>query len=241
MVCHFARTNLFRQFVVCWLCFRRGDSVTSKTRQWTKLSFESKRVIMHWVRSVLFCTWTVYWDCVFMLCIRMQLQLTHFVLRCLRCACLTEIVGYPCVWVFIHLIIYCVVCEALFFCMCCDAEYQHSYEFYCELCAALFPCVRFQLALSIDCVRIASGWKLCVKASGKLIQFCRIKLNWLALLLLCGETHILGSADKILDLRVCSVCLLFLFVVLCVWFCSLLWIKDMLFEKWDNEDSIVSA
>jgi len=33
----FRRTNLFRQFVVCWLCFRRGDSVISKTRQETKL------------------------------------------------------------------------------------------------------------------------------------------------------------------------------------------------------------
>jgi hypothetical protein len=114
-VCRFARTNLFRQFVVCWLCFRRGDSVTSKTRQRTKLSFESKRVMMHWVRSVLFCAWTVYWGCVFMLCIRMQLQLTHFVLRCLRCACLVEPVGCPCVWVFIHLIICCSVREALCF------------------------------------------------------------------------------------------------------------------------------
>lgn len=41
--------------------------------------------------------------------------------------------------------------------VCCDAEYQHSYEFYCELCAALFPRVRFELALPTDCVRIASG------------------------------------------------------------------------------------
>lgn len=34
-----ARTGVFWQFVVCWLCFRRSDSVTSKTRQWTRLSF----------------------------------------------------------------------------------------------------------------------------------------------------------------------------------------------------------
>src|SRR5690242_18340540 len=47
-----------------------------------------------------------------MLCIRMQLQLTHFVLRCLRCACLAETVGCPCVRVFIDLMICCVVHEA---------------------------------------------------------------------------------------------------------------------------------
>jgi hypothetical protein len=48
-----------------------------------------------------------------MLCIRMQLQLTHFVLRCLRCACLVETAGCPCVRVFIDLLVCCAVHEAL--------------------------------------------------------------------------------------------------------------------------------
>jgi hypothetical protein len=39
-----------------------------------------------------------------MLCIRMQLQLTHFVLRCLRCACLAEMwVARACEYSFICL------------------------------------------------------------------------------------------------------------------------------------------
>lgn len=93
-----------------------------------------------------------------MLCIRMQLQLTHFVLRCLRCACFGGDCGLPVrARVFIHLFLLLLGVRSALFGVCCDAEYQHSYEFYCELCAALFPCVRFQLALLIECVRIASG------------------------------------------------------------------------------------
>jgi hypothetical protein len=63
----------------------------------------------------------------------------------------------------------------------------------------------------------------------------------LALLLLCGETRALGGADKILDLRVCGVCLLFLFVILCVWFCGLLRIKDAYFDERDNEDGYTAS
>ena len=72
-----------------------------------------------------------------------------------------------------------------------DVENQHSNAFYCELalCGVLRTIVYGGLSACACVFRDAACMaKLCVSSLGKRIQFCRIKLNCLALL--CVESNL---------------------------------------------------
>lgn len=203
------------------MCFRRGDSVTSKTRQRTKLSvFESKRVMMHWVRSVLFCAWTVYWGCVFMLCIRMQLQLTHFVLRCLRCACLAETVGCPCVRVFIDLMICCVVHKALCFACVATLNINTPWSFIVNFVLLCFLACGLSWLCRLTVCELQVGESCALKLGENWFSF--VDWNWIDWRCCCcmGKPVLAAALINIGLARLRR----FSFVLCCCFACAVLWL-----------------
>lgn len=154
---------------------------------------------------------TVCWDCIGMrFRIKIQYQLTPFVLRCARCACSLVSVGcdFDCVAFAMRFSIsvrnrrvrVCVAaCDintpmrSIVNLRCVARRWQFVWTVY------LSACVLF--------VRRCCMAKLCVSSLGKPIQFCRIKLNCLALL--CVESNLCARRRQTFTaarVRFCACC-----------------------------------